>query len=147
MKWLKELFSNGSPVKKAAAVLGLITAIIAVFGSFEARMQAVARAGDRDVLLKLEKVEMVLSISDQQMLAGMQKFQQTTDLRWAMQRKEVAKGELRTINKELKRNPNDPELKDDKEYWLNEKKGAEAEIRRLLKPKVNVPGHTGVPGG
>ena len=145
--WLKDLFNGGGTIKKAVAVLALVTAVSTVFIAAEVRMQAVARAGDKEVIMKLEKVEMLLSISDTQLLAGMEKFQQTTDLRWAMQRKEVAKGELRQINKQLRAAPNDPDLTDDKKYWLDEKKGAESDIRRLLKPKVRVPGPSGIPGG
>ena len=140
MKWLKDLFNGGGTIKKAVAVLALVTATSTVFIAAEVRMSTkITEAADK-IVLKMES-------ADIQLIAGMEKFQQTTDLRWAMQRKEVAKGELRQINKQLRKTPTDPDLLDDKKYWFDEKKDAELDIRRLLKPKVRTPGHTGITGG
>ena len=113
-----KLFNGNGMVKKAGVVLGVVTSLF-VF-SWKASDRIDCRIAD------------AVAASEERVASSLGKFQRQQDIRHWVQLRDMAKIELRRIDRALAENPGDLNLSADREYWQKAHDKGTEELYKIL---------------
>lgn len=121
MKW----FNGNGTLKRVGLVLTLVAAFTALMWKFDDRVTTMVKAE-----VKVVKAE--ATALETRIVASLEKFQSTQDIRHWSQRIQSLTDELYRLRKEIRSNPNDLDLKDSYEYVKEELRKAKAKLESIL---------------